>query len=605
MVTVRKSARLAKLASAKPESILPSQTLTLVKPIPSSIPSTLDAPSTIPQHSSKKKAKTGFELINAGTSSDASTERKATKATGLSSYGKQGRSKKEDVDANQRISESNTKTTKKRKPDVDASILDTREKGETSESPVKRRSRKTAKAYDVPSREADPSQKKPIADIPINCSDPCAVLPTEIWHKILSRLPLSQVAKTSVLSKAWLDGARNWPMWQQICEKNELGCPKLKYKSYMAIVCANSYFICDNCYSHSTGRGAYVRPSEIPLKVHVIVEEGQTQGEYKDGDKTEGDKASGSSNFALAGKDDQARQDQGSSQNTAAPADALHQNQGQVFDQAQNQDQGKALASQAHPQAQIFTDEQSQGQTDTYGQGQNRGHGHGQYQDQGRGQSRHMNQEREHEDENQKAAQDEDKDQGAVLEPLPNKAPNNDEGIDHDQCQSVKQDKGKGKATEKDERIMEDWNLCLNCRRVYYKNYPEPLDNNLQDLTGEPTTITKTRARESYHLSETDMDCLVCEEYPNPHYRYGPPMRLYDLDDVHREAIWVHGGWVGVRAVSSETAKKRRAAFKQRRAVTNPPRRPATKRTGKKQMKAQILTAKPMPKSITPATKHA
>ncbi|KAF9134793.1 hypothetical protein BG015_003367 [Linnemannia schmuckeri] len=53
---------------------------------------------------------------------------------------------------------------------------------------------------------------------PINKSDPCAVLPTETWHRILSYLPLSKIAQTSSVSKAWLDGSRTSPIWKTICE---------------------------------------------------------------------------------------------------------------------------------------------------------------------------------------------------------------------------------------------------------------------------------------------------------------------------------------------------------------------------------------------------
>ncbi|KAF9101350.1 hypothetical protein BGX29_005704 [Mortierella sp. GBA35] len=98
----------------------------------------------------------------------------------------------------------------------------------------------------------------------INRSDPCAVLPTEIWHQILSYLPFAMVAKASTVSRGWLDGARSHPIWRTICEKGELGEPKRKYKTDMALVCANSYWICDYCLSISTGRP---RPSNIPLPV--------------------------------------------------------------------------------------------------------------------------------------------------------------------------------------------------------------------------------------------------------------------------------------------------------------------------------------------------
>ncbi|KAF8946311.1 hypothetical protein BGZ47_000857 [Haplosporangium gracile] len=70
------------------------------------------------------------------------------------------------------------------------------------------------------------------------------------------------VAQTSSVSKAWLDGSRTSPTWKTICETGELGKPKLKYKSYMALACANSFWTCDECFSVTKGRP---RGSHIPL----------------------------------------------------------------------------------------------------------------------------------------------------------------------------------------------------------------------------------------------------------------------------------------------------------------------------------------------------
>ncbi|KAF8934887.1 hypothetical protein BGZ58_005364 [Dissophora ornata] len=100
---------------------------------------------------------------------------------------------------------------------------------------------------------------------PTNRTDPCLMFPTEVWHQILSFLPLSQVARISMVSMAWLDGSRNYPVWKTICQTNKaLGEPKIKYRSYMALVCSRSCWICDQCYSYSTGKG---RASNIPLPV--------------------------------------------------------------------------------------------------------------------------------------------------------------------------------------------------------------------------------------------------------------------------------------------------------------------------------------------------
>ncbi|KAG0365246.1 hypothetical protein BC939DRAFT_502895 [Gamsiella multidivaricata] len=113
-----------------------------------------------------------------------------------------------------------------------------------------------------------PSQISPDAlpqlQCPVNRSDPCSLFPTEVWHQILAILPLSQVAKISIVSKTWLDGSRLLPIWKTVCEKNRLGEPKKKYRSHMALVCSKSYWICDRCQSYSNGKP---RGSDLPLPI--------------------------------------------------------------------------------------------------------------------------------------------------------------------------------------------------------------------------------------------------------------------------------------------------------------------------------------------------
>lgn len=46
------------------------------------------------------------------------------------------------------------------------------------------------------------------------------------------------------------------------------------------------------------------------------------------------------------------------------------------------------------------------------------------------------------------------------------------------------------------------------------------------------TMMTATRAKSEYMLSEKDLDKLACTHKKNPHYRSGPPMRLYRLTDL-------------------------------------------------------------------------
>ncbi|KAF9913544.1 hypothetical protein BX616_009901 [Lobosporangium transversale] len=240
-------------------------------------------------------------------------------------------------------------------------------------------------------------QGQAAAPLPINRTDPCVVLPVEIWHQILSLIPLSQVAKISVVSTAWLDGSRSYPCWKSICENNNLGRPKIKFRSHMAIVCSRSFWVCDSCHSYTTGR---YNASDIPLPV--------------------------------ARKDD-------------------------------------------------------------------------------------------------------------------------------------------------DEMI---WNLCHRCRLMYYNRFPEPL-REVEDLYDwQENKITKTKACETYHLSENDLAGLYYEERENPHYRYAWPMRLYNRYTIQKRALKVHAGWVGIDAFKASIAKKRSAAFKVRQAEfkvrTSPKRSGAT-----------------------------
>ncbi|KAF9088718.1 hypothetical protein BGX23_007151 [Mortierella sp. AD031] len=90
--------------------------------------------------------------------------------------------------------------------------------------------------------------------------DPCTVLPTEIWQKILSLLPLFSIARVS-------DSANL-----------EDGEPDDMYETSMALVCANSYWICERCFAVSYG---HPRPSHIPLPSNVVLRNGT-----KDDDET-------------------------------------------------------------------------------------------------------------------------------------------------------------------------------------------------------------------------------------------------------------------------------------------------------------------------------
>ncbi|KAF9084313.1 hypothetical protein BGX29_002621, partial [Mortierella sp. GBA35] len=101
---------------------------------------------------------------------------------------------------------------------------------------------------------------------PVVRRDPCTVLPTEVWHQILSCLPLSAIAQTSIVSKTWLDEARFHPIWSQICQGG-LGEPTDVYKTHMVLACANSYWFCNGCRSLSKG---YPHESHIPIQFVLL-----------------------------------------------------------------------------------------------------------------------------------------------------------------------------------------------------------------------------------------------------------------------------------------------------------------------------------------------
>ena len=91
-------------------------------------------------------------------------------------------------------------------------------------------------------------------------------VPPEVWYHILSCLPTSHVAPLSLVCTRLLEVCRSWPRWRTICKVSLLGEPKRKYRSRMALVCSESYYICDLCDSRSTGTGSYGL-SGFPLSV--------------------------------------------------------------------------------------------------------------------------------------------------------------------------------------------------------------------------------------------------------------------------------------------------------------------------------------------------
>ncbi|KAG9062049.1 hypothetical protein KI688_006771 [Linnemannia hyalina] len=113
--------------------------------------------------------------------------------------------------------------------------------------------------------------------------------------------------------------------------------------------------------------------------------------------------------------------------------------------------------------------------------------------------------------------------------------------------------------------------LCRNCRCRYYKKHPEKIElrKNVMNHYGEyiserDVRITKTDACSMFHLTTEDLLSLSCVTKRNPHYRNAPPMKLYLERKVQKLSLEVHGGWIGIQAVSREVAKARRADAKER-----------------------------------------
>jgi XPA protein C-terminus len=73
--------------------------------------------------------------------------------------------------------------------------------------------------------------------------------------------------------------------------------------------------------------------------------------------------------------------------------------------------------------------------------------------------------------------------------------------------------------------------------------------------------ITATEAKATYCLREEDVDALVYEERRNPHYRSGPPMRLFSVRDVVVAAYERHGGKAALAA--AQAASRTRKAARQ------------------------------------------
>ncbi|KAG0292731.1 hypothetical protein BGZ96_003755 [Linnemannia gamsii] len=121
-------------------------------------------------------------------------------------------------------------------------------------------------------RGAAEAHVEPSKPIIINKSDPFSVLPTELWHEVMSYLPLSQISKASTVSKGWLEGTRSLPVWREVCTRAALGKPKKKYLTHMSLVCAQSFWICEHCLTMNNGRGSDI---PMPVEIHGLANERQ------------------------------------------------------------------------------------------------------------------------------------------------------------------------------------------------------------------------------------------------------------------------------------------------------------------------------------------
>ncbi|KAG0247793.1 hypothetical protein BG011_000919 [Mortierella polycephala] len=311
--------------------------------------------------------------------------------------------------------------------------------------------------------------------LPLNRTDPCAVLPIEIWYQILSLLRLSQVATISNVSKIWLDGSRSYPVWKTICELNRLGVPKRKYQSYLALACSRSSFICEKCLSITMG-SMTERQSNIPLPVMIIDDE-------EEDEKEEG------------------KEGMGAEEERALPQLGL------------GPEEERAL-----PQLELGPKEEKNKEQDA-----------------------EMDKVKQEEDEQE---EDEQKKK------------------EEEQKRLVEEERKKKKEQEN------TWMLCVKCRREYYKEHPEPMRTFEMEArtVWEADQITKTLACKIYHLdAEIDLGGIRYRERRNPHYRLAPNMRLYELEGIQRRALDIHGGWVGVDAISEGIVKKRRLAYNDRK----------------------------------------
>ncbi|KAF9979783.1 hypothetical protein BGZ75_009234 [Mortierella antarctica] len=441
---------------------------------------------------------------------------------------------------------------------------------------------------------------------PINPTDPCERLPTELWHHILGFLPLSQAATTSLVSKTWLDGALAWPKWRRLCEDLKLGSPKRKFKTYMSIVCLHSCYICDLCFSYSTGfRTSY--GSQIPLPVDIVVTRLDWEKELEKAEtaeSAEGAKAAptqttdGPPQNANSGADwtepvasSQPLAPEQHCERTMQHSEPIQPNQ--PSSPMQRTEPAPSSLPPPPPAAQLqqHSAESRHNQIEQVQTSQPEQIHTSQLQQVQTSQPEHV---QPTQSEQNQINQPEQATQIHIPEGVL------DAGVAEQMRRAISQlimasklsqelaadfraqvktstvlpehtstapqagatansQTTVGKTQEpptpaapaapaKPPQPVERWNLCHPCRLQHYRNHPQP-------------------TRPVYGLSTADIRDLDYAERRNPHHRSWNPMMLYNIRDLQKRALAVHGGWVGVDAFKNGVNKKRRAAFNARLAL--------------------------------------
>ncbi|KAF9124817.1 hypothetical protein BGX30_000787 [Mortierella sp. GBA39] len=92
------------------------------------------------------------------------------------------------------------------------------------------------------------------------------VFPPEIICMIINYLPTAALANTSTVNHAWLEHVRELPIWTTMCAYGGYDTTNPPVAHAMTAVCLRSAYICDRCYSVTTGRP---RPSDLPLATAI------------------------------------------------------------------------------------------------------------------------------------------------------------------------------------------------------------------------------------------------------------------------------------------------------------------------------------------------